>query len=565
MACFCIVCFQIWLDRTLRIQLSLVTSNSLNKTPLFSSPHKVSTKDKRRAKAVKLEGEDQPVQSEWVDVEEEPRRSIGTPKQSTRAGPSSSSIHNNRRAYYRKRENSLWQDPANFLPQLGRISENENLESSKSRGKHSSTHGPDPVVTERRSYNISGRQGAPSYPSGSKGRISKLPYNFNASVLSVLSNATNSTQQSSASDSTITQKRYHRAVLEERARKAGQPDLSSVTVQSGLVGMESDPSTIDASTQPNVFDFLYDGKRPASNDGGFVVASETPSDTAASAQPTPPEYWLEASTSRNGSHRAENYRRASSKDEKADVQEIEGQEQRSGYNRVATLQQQGQAFHEHIAFTANPRRKSTVIDAEIEPDSTLLPEDLAHSQRYSYPAPKAIEDRISDQHHEAHTTLPAVPEAPDLSKTTLAGYELMAVKLTEASAAVRPLYRKFEQLEHRVLLHMQDEISELEEHLRVIDECLTQMANIPEDTARRPASRREDLHYGTELHHRRTLLLGQIYLKLEQYRKSNQHAPDQLAVEKNFIDPHHSMLIYSVLSIKLTRFRSKSFCLRRRF
>lgn len=126
-------------------------------------------------------------------------------------------------------------------------------------------------------------------------------------------------------------------------------------------------------------------------------------------------------------------------------------------------------------------------------------------------------------HYQPH------PPGPDLSRTTKAGYELLAEKLCEGSKVehghsneetVVPMYRKFEQLNHRVLLHLQDEISELEEELRYLDECITQYS--PRDGAGlvHPSSRRGDARYGSELHFRRTELLGRVYLKLGQYSMS---------------------------------------------
>ncbi|KAF2445931.1 hypothetical protein P171DRAFT_276231 [Karstenula rhodostoma CBS 690.94] len=123
----------------------------------------------------------------------------------------------------------------------------------------------------------------------------------------------------------------------------------------------------------------------------------------------------------------------------------------------------------------------------------------------------------------------ARPPGPDLSRTTRVGYELLADKLSKGSEnsqarpgeeAVVPMYRKFENLNHRVLLHLQDEIAELEEELRYLDECIAQC--LPRDDAGRhqPASRRGDARYGGELHYRRTELLGRIYLKLGQYNSA---------------------------------------------
>ncbi|KAJ4303745.1 hypothetical protein N0V90_002646 [Kalmusia sp. IMI 367209] len=121
------------------------------------------------------------------------------------------------------------------------------------------------------------------------------------------------------------------------------------------------------------------------------------------------------------------------------------------------------------------------------------------------------------------------PLGPDLSKTTVVGYELLADTLSKhpkdkqmrlGEEAMVPMYRKFENLNHRILLHLQDEISELEEELRYLDECIAQSS--PRDHAghHHPASRRGDARYGGELHYRRTELLGRIYLKLGQYNSA---------------------------------------------
>ena len=126
-------------------------------------------------------------------------------------------------------------------------------------------------------------------------------------------------------------------------------------------------------------------------------------------------------------------------------------------------------------------------------------------------------------HYQVH------PTGPDLSRTTVVGYELLANKLSEGSKVehrrpeedtVVPMYRKFEQLNHRVLLHLQDEISELEEELRYLDECIAQCSPRNGAGLAHPASRRGDARYGSEAHFRRTELLGRIYLKLGQYSMS---------------------------------------------
>lgn len=110
--------------------------------------------------------------------------------------------------------------------------------------------------------------------------------------------------------------------------------------------------------------------------------------------------------------------------------------------------------------------------------------------------------------------------APDVTQRTLAGYELMALELSDPASKVKPLYRKFEYLNHRILLHLQDELSELEEQLRHIDEVIAQMHLDASGDERYPASRRGEAWGGSDLHHRRTELLGRVFVKTEQYNRA---------------------------------------------
>jgi hypothetical protein len=130
---------------------------------------------------------------------------------------------------------------------------------------------------------------------------------------------------------------------------------------------------------------------------------------------------------------------------------------------------------------------------------------------------------------------------PDMQKKTIAGYEKLADKLSHSTSTservVQPLYRRFERLNHRILLHLQDELSELEEELRGLDEMIAQTtaAMSPEDTTMPPASRRADARYGSEFHFRRTQVLGKVYQKLQQYSKSYcvSHTPELRLIRSN--------------------------------
>lgn len=87
-----------------------------------------------------------------------------------------------------------------------------------------------------------------------------------------------------------------------------------------------------------------------------------------------------------------------------------------------------------------------------------------------------------------------------------------------AHIQIKPLYRKFEALNHRILLHLQDELSELEEQLHRFDTADTQTRRLQNRIL--PASRRAELLAGGELQWHKANVLGKIGHKLEQYSRS---------------------------------------------
>jgi len=102
---------------------------------------------------------------------------------------------------------------------------------------------------------------------------------------------------------------------------------------------------------------------------------------------------------------------------------------------------------------------------------------------------------------------------PRAEKLPVTGYELLASQLS--SHTVKPMYRKFEALNHRLLLHLQDEISELEEQLHRLDNADTQTRRTAAHII--PASRRAAAAAGGELQWHKTDVLGRIGYKLAQY------------------------------------------------
>lgn len=163
------------------------------------------------------------------------------------------------------------------------------------------------------------------------------------------------------------------------------------------------------------------------------------------------------------------------------------------------------------------------------------PESVAahphHSPVANHEMPMAVQSpnvaHAIASHHLAMIPQRQPQSQASASDDTVIGYELLAHKLSELKKGgfgskadtVVPAYRKFEQLNHRVLLHLQDEISELEEELRQLDHDIAQASPGGQTGHHHPASRRGDSLHGNDLHRRRIDILGRVYQKLEQYSK----------------------------------------------
>jgi hypothetical protein len=119
------------------------------------------------------------------------------------------------------------------------------------------------------------------------------------------------------------------------------------------------------------------------------------------------------------------------------------------------------------------------------------------------------------QHQAQHRSLPRAEKLP------VTGYELLASQLSSNTESntdggkIKPMYRKFEALNHRLLLHLQDEISELEEQIHRLDTADTQTRRTESHII--PASRRAAAAAGGELQWHKTDVLGRIGYKLAQY------------------------------------------------
>ena len=191
------------------------------------------------------------------------------------------------------------------------------------------------------------------------------------------------------------------------------------------------------------------------------------------------------------------------------------------------MQEQEAELRQHVLHSPQPHRVSrSPVMAAYDPAPTVPLYD--HTSQYGMPPGYSYPPPVNPvmTHQSMFMTHAPPPRADfDLSKTTLAGYELIASKLTSKKGAedddppLSPMYRKFEMLNHRILLHLQDEIAELEEELRLVDERIAQVTPRAEKDKLQPAARRAETEFGGE-YFRRTELLGRIFVKLGQYSMS---------------------------------------------
>jgi hypothetical protein len=249
------------------------------------------------------------------------------------------------------------------------------------------------------------------------------------------------------------------------------------------------------------------------------------------------------------------------------------------------LRQQEDEMRRHMAHSQHPygyeftsppeppQRQSSPQVNRVSPSNDQSLEHYIHQPMPTRPTPPKLVRATPSPPADGSPSLtspPHAPEPPDLTKVTLTGYELLASHLASSSVPLSkatssapphltPLYRKFSHLHHRVLLHLQDELAELEHHLRMLDEGIAQTYTVPPappadssdpagTPAHYPASRRieRDVASSHPVFARRTLLLGEIYNKQQQYhtalRDYTTLLRDSRPAEKNEIAAYKSFL-----------------------
>jgi hypothetical protein len=156
-----------------------------------------------------------------------------------------------------------------------------------------------------------------------------------------------------------------------------------------------------------------------------------------------------------------------------------------------------------------------------------------HGAFQGFGSPQMVRAAPARPHVPSQVLSPRLPQhmqqrtSPRAEQIPVSGYEALASKLSNhstKSSGIKPIYRKFERLNHRLLLHLQDELAELEEQLHILDNADTQYRSRFDAKGTEihvlPASRRAAAQSGVDLEWHRMDLINRIAFKLGQYNQA---------------------------------------------
>lgn len=186
--------------------------------------------------------------------------------------------------------------------------------------------------------------------------------------------------------------------------------------------------------------------------------------------------------------------------------------------------QPGSSFNEASTQkkdVSSPAQEKKELDFSAMPETLYTQRNPTPLQRPSFPPspPKSPEETHAKKVPKMRKTHTMKP------KKIASGYGYLAprIKVSKGDGGkdrLPPLYRQFEHLNHRVLLHLQDEIAMMEEDLHTLDELEEgYRAAEREKSKAQPASRRLEAQAQTTstLHSRRQNLMELLIQKTEQY------------------------------------------------
>ena len=564
--------------------------------------------------------------SEWIDINDSPpRRGKCSKRSSQRRDNVSQSSDISRRGHHTVEGELSRFFPS--LSRISEVAESTTSSRTSARSSHQrrhrdrssarrSGHSDDSVSVYRRPV---------KHRTGGVTRRSEGGLKVNPSLLSVLSSLTGNSDRSSGSSSTITQQSFdrreiHTSRAHSRSRRSSRSKRTVSEVGLSMSSRPNGPNVFDYMEAPSVDDD-HDGHSVVSSsssshyepsDGGSSQAPDTPSSRSTFPSPTTTrsqsvadlrnkydvQYAASTGSTRSNSNSPDPSLRSLRKQPSvSDVPEDDEEEgsiaptapsvlnydpqqrsssrsSRGSARSNERMRRQEQSVHQHMAYTHQEHYVEPVYgqhrsfsNSSAHSDRSAYAYQMAMRQ-YQWPLPPAAPmappaPPQTMNGHIAPQERPQAPEAPDLSQRTLTGYEELALELSTSESPIKPLYRKFEYLNHRILLHLQDELCELEEQLRTVDEIIAQMDSAVADGQKTPVSRRGEAFHGSEIHFRRTQLLGQVFVKTEQYNRAMSAyasmAEDSTAAEDGQVEAYQQwMAKHSPIHDVETRFLKRS-------
>ncbi|KAF9891083.1 hypothetical protein FE257_005018 [Aspergillus nanangensis] len=348
------------------------------------------------------------------------------------------------------------------------------------------------------------------------------------SVLSMTSHPTSKASRSSA----------------EKPKKEGpplQPALSKGNISAAgfahkaQAAMDSKIKSVDTGrTAPNVFEYLEDGESDSEtsseeeeDDDGPLPAPTTStfqskSSYAASGRPTSSSVQAESGHSRTSSMWSKNSLDSSqlSTLDTSPTSSVPLQLARKTTRKPSMDTSYG-TLGSLVSSSTHARKPS--LDLHAMPEAYYPPPHNPNA--YPPPFPPSPPRSPEEDLHRPNRKSRRKSKPSNIPS----GYGLLAWRLSSSTDSKQPhlppLYRRFEDLNHRVLLHLQDEIAQMEEDLRVLDEYeeLHRVTTAEsEGTKKMPSSRRMDVQAQvySSLHYRRGEVMGSLAHKIEQYNNA---------------------------------------------
>ncbi|KAI9852124.1 MAG: hypothetical protein M1838_001748 [Thelocarpon superellum] len=354
------------------------------------------------------------------------------------------------------------------------------------------------------------------------------------SNLTSLSGMTNSSGGSSGSNSTVTQ---------DSASKTRRPRPQQFDPDAAASAAAPETSEPRVKAAPNVFEYMEEGSatldkpvewstRPTSASSVHPPARSPSNETGPSGLTDMLE---EKETSSNSSNAGSFHSDSgiSIRDESPDRMGplLAGKGGRSGKGKLSARDVFEPIFarqRERLAsgLSAAAQFRLPTLAELREPRSTPADFDLSNPEQVGLPG--SWESSPNMPFVKPHRS--SAPSEVIHEEGGLSGYGLLASSLSSGApgtssnlGSVMPLYRKFETLNHRLFLHLQDEITELEEELGRIDEADAHTRRTPSPggtSAPRPASRRAASRYAKEIDWRRIDVLGRVFTKVGHYNQA---------------------------------------------